>query len=123
MSSGVASTVGCADDQNNVFVLKSDIGEVIDSFNKRDVVDYYFENWGYSDPQVTVIVVNFKVSGLKNYGQKPGGIDFFLNQLIRGLNMKPDQKKYDARDIPSAVWQNAGWWDYNNSQPRDLREH
>jgi len=44
MSSGVASTVGCADDQNNVFVLKSDIGEVIDSFNKRDVVDYYFEN-------------------------------------------------------------------------------
>jgi len=105
MSSAI-SAVSCADNQNDVFVLKTSIGEVIDTFNKDSVVDYYFKGWGYLD-EVTQTVINFKDSGPKDYGFKSGDIAFWLRQLGEGLKMTPAQKKYDAKDIPDAVWQNA----------------
>jgi len=43
MSSIGISTVGCVDQNDqDVFVLKTDIGQTVDSFNKMDVIDYYF---------------------------------------------------------------------------------
>lgn len=121
MSSIGISTVGCVDQNDqDVFVLKTDIGQTVDSFNKMDVIDYYFPWYSANDSfAMTEIVINFK-SETKSYGQKPGFVQVYLKQLIEGLRMKPDQEKYNAPSIPAGVWKNIGWWDYTNDRPKDL---
>ncbi|AVP49057.1 hypothetical protein [Williamsoniiplasma luminosum] len=116
MSVTTSMVISCTP-KEDIFYLKTSIGEVIDTFEKKNVLDYYFNTTTIFPDKTSPLVIVFKDVGEKNYGDKTGDIAYWIGHLYRGLGLKPTQEKYKKLKIEDWAWKNAGLWDYTNNKP------
>ncbi|AVP49055.1 hypothetical protein [Williamsoniiplasma luminosum] len=107
--SATTATVSCYEKpKDEIFYLKTSIGETIDTFKKKDVLEYYFNTTTIFPPESSQLVIVFKDVGEKKYGFPSGNIAYWIKHLYRGLGLKPAQEKYKKLEIEAWAWWESG---------------